>query len=119
LKKQRQLLREGKIAILPWNRPDFRNRIGVVKIDTGFGREFPLSPNKGDTFLKTDRLPTVLYKFNGQNWIQVNKDLSDSYAYNTNYIDHLIEKIASGEYDPELLSEGEKISIEQRLNQTT
>jgi hypothetical protein len=34
-------------------------------------------------------------------------------------VDYLIEKIASGEYDPELLSEGERISIETRLNQTS
>jgi hypothetical protein len=70
-------------------------------------------------FLKTDRLPTLLYKFNGNNWIEVDKDLTDSYAYNTPYIDHLIEKIATGEYDPELLSESERISIEQRLNQNS
>jgi hypothetical protein len=119
LKKQRQLLKEGKITILPWNRPEFRERIGATKIDTGFGREFPTTPNKGDMFLKTDRLPTILYKFNGQIWIEVSKDLSDSYAYNTAYIDHLIEKIATGEYDPELLSDSERIGIEQRLNQNT
>jgi hypothetical protein len=119
LKKQRQLLREGKIEILPWNRPEFRERIGAAQVDTGFGREFPAKPNKGDMFLKTDRLPTILYKFNGQQWIEVSKDVSDSYAYNTAYIDHLIEKIATGEYDPELLSESERVSIEQRLNKTT
>jgi hypothetical protein len=119
LKKQRQLLREGKIDILPWNQPEFRDHISAKQIHTGFGREFPAAPAKGDMFLKTDRLPTILHKFNGSNWIQVDKDLSDSYAYNTAYIDHLIEKISTGEYDPELLSESERISIEQRLNQNT
>jgi len=119
LKKQRQMLQDGKIEILPWNRAEFRERIGVTHIDTGFGREFPSNPGKGDMFLKTDRLPTLLYKFNGNNWIEVDKDLTDSYAYNTPYIDHLIEKIATGEYDPELLSESERISIEQRLNQNS
>ena len=117
LKKQRQMLQDGKIEILPWNRPEFRNRIGAVQIDTGFGQEFPNNPTKGDMFLKTGRLPTVLYKFNGNSWITVDKDLSDSYTYNTAYIDHLIEKIATGEYDPEMLSESERISIEQQLNQ--
>jgi hypothetical protein len=119
LKKQRQMLQDGKIEILPWNRPEFRQRIGATQIDTGFGREFPVAPNKGDMFLKTDRLPTVLYKFNGNSWIEVDKELSDSYAYNIAYVDHLIEKIATGEYDPELLSESERIGIEQRLNQNS
>lgn len=117
LKRQRQLLKEGRIDQLPWNRPEFRERIGVTEINTGFGRDFPINPSKGDVFLKTDRLPTVLYKFNGTNWIQVDKDITDSYTYNTAYIDYLIEKIANGEYDPELLSENERIHIEQRLNQ--
>jgi hypothetical protein len=68
-------------------------------------------------FVKIDTLPSVLYKFNGTTWIQSNKDNSDTYALNTSYIDYLIEKISTGEYDPELLSESERISIEQRLNQ--
>jgi hypothetical protein len=119
LKKQRQMLQDGKIEILPWNRAEFRERIGATQIDTSFGREFPIAPNRGDMFLKTDRLPTLLYKFNGNSWMEVDKELTDSYAYNTAYIDHLIEKISSGEYDPDLLSESEKNSIEQRLNQNT
>jgi hypothetical protein len=67
-------------------------------------------------FLRVDRLPSVLYKFNGNIWIEVDKALSDQHAYDKAYIDHLIEKIDSGEYDPELLSEAERASIEQRLN---
>jgi len=119
LKKQRQLLKEGKIDQLPWDRPEFRARIGVVEIATDFGHEFPVLPNKGDIFLKTDRLPTTLYKYNGAQWIALDKDTTDSYTYNTAYIDYLIDKISTGEYDPDLLSESERISIEQRLNQKT
>ena len=36
-------------------------------------------------FLRVDQLPSVLYKFNGQHWIQVDKDLSDNYAYDDAY----------------------------------
>jgi hypothetical protein len=117
LKRQRLLLKEGKIEQLPWERPEFLARF-ATEINTGFGTEFPANPLKGDVFLKTDRLPTVLYKFNGSEWIRVDKEVTDSYSYNNAYVDFLIEKIASGEYDPELLSESERISIEQRLNQT-
>jgi hypothetical protein len=31
------------------------------------------------------------------------------------YIDHLISKIETGEYDPEMLSESEQIQVAQRL----
>ena len=119
LKRQRVLFKDGKLDQLPWNRPEFRERINLTEINTNFGKDFPDRPNKGDMFLKTDRLPSTLYKFNGSQWITVDKDKTDSYSYNTAYVDYLIEKIASGEYDPELLSEGERISIETRLNQTS
>jgi hypothetical protein len=84
----------------------------------GFGTQFPAMANKGDMFLRVDRLPSALYKFNGNIWIEVDKDLSDQYAYDNAYIDHLIEKIDTGEYDPELLSNAERDSIEQRLQNT-
>jgi hypothetical protein len=85
---------------------------GEVK---GFGTSFPMTANKGDMFLRVDQLPSRLYKFNGTIWIEVDKALSDQHAYDTAYIDHLIEKLSTGEYDPELLSNAERDSIEQRL----
>ena len=112
IKKHRALHDAGKITELPWNSEEFRR-----SIDTGFGKTFPDHPAKGDIFLRTDRVPTVLYRYTGTNWIPIDKDVSSSYTYNTAYIDYLIEKLNSGEYDPELLSLNEQISIEQRLNQ--
>ena len=81
----------------------------------GFGSEFPIQATKGDMYLRTDCLPSALYKFNGNNWIEVDKNVSDSYVYDEAYIDHLIEKIESGEYDPDLLSDAEREHIESRL----
>jgi hypothetical protein len=66
-------------------------------------------------YLRVDQIPSQLYKFNGRNWIEVDKALSDQHAYDEAYIDHLISKIESGEYDPELLSDAERDSIEKRL----
>jgi hypothetical protein len=63
-----------------------------------------------------DRLPTALYKYNGSTWIEVDKALSDTYSYDHAYIEHLIEKISTGEYDPELLSDAERDSIEKQLS---
>jgi hypothetical protein len=65
--------------------------------------------------LRVDQIPSVLYKFNGRNWIEVDKSLTDQHAYDEAYIDHLISKIESGEYDPDLLSDAERDSIERRL----
>jgi hypothetical protein len=85
---------------------------GEVK---GFGTAFPNDPVKGDMFLRVDHLPSILYKFNGATWIEVDKALSDQHAWDDAYIDHLIEKISSGEYDPDLLTDAERDRIEERL----
>ena len=81
----------------------------------GFGTTFPTNPAKGDMFLRVDQLPSVLYKYNGQRWIEVDKALSDQHAWDDAYIDHLIDKISTGEYDPDLLTDAERDRIEQRL----
>jgi hypothetical protein len=60
-------------------------------------------------------LPSKLYKFNGSLWIEVDKSMSDTYAWDDAYVDYLINKIDSGEYDPELLSDAERNSIEIKL----
>jgi hypothetical protein len=82
---------------------------------SGFGITFPNDPNKGDTHLRVDRLPTTLYKFNGRDWIEVDKQLNGSYVFDEAYIDYLIEGIDSGTYDPELLSDNERDAIASRL----
>lgn len=107
--RQESLLRAGKISQLPWHDDQ---AMGEVR---GFGSEFPADPAKGDMFLRVDQIPSILYKFNGANWIQVDKDLSDQHAYDDAYIDYLIEKVSTGEYDPELLSSAERDSIENKL----
>jgi hypothetical protein len=119
--KYTRLEKMGKINQLPWHdtklQPDLPT--GTAGLVRGFGVNFPTSAIKGDMFLRVDRLPTALYKYNGSNWIEVDKSLSDTYSYDHAYIDHLIEKIASGEYDADLLSDAEKDSIEDRLTTKT
>jgi hypothetical protein len=110
LKNQRVKLAKGLIPELPW--------ITMIKeTHSGFGTMFPVSPSRGDTFVKTDCLPTQMYKFNGNDWILIDKSQIDNYNYDTAYIDHLISKISTGEYDPELLTEGESAQVAERLNQ--
>jgi len=116
IKDQRYRFARGEIDQLPW----------MLLIDTPeqaethvtFGIDFPTQANKGDSFIRVDRIPNQVYKFNGSTWIAVDKNINDSYTYNEAYIDFLIEKIAAGEYDTELLSDSEREQVATRLQQT-
>ena len=97
--------------------PDFS--IGAVEatpVNAGFGTSFPPSPIKGDMYLRVDYLPSKLFKWNEKKWIEVDKTKTDSFAYDQAYIQHLIEKIDSGEYDIELLTDTESEQIKDYLN---
>jgi hypothetical protein len=80
-----------------------------------FGTEFPTDPSKGDVFLRTDYLPNRLFKWNNSKWIEIDKNSNDRLAYNSAYIEHLIDKIQSGEYDIEDVNDAERAEIEQFL----
>lgn len=117
IKEQRRLLDRGMIDDLPWRtglEADNEPKAGRMR---GFGIVFPLDAVKGDQFLRVDSLPSVLYKFNGSKWILVDKNISDQYAFDHAYIDHLITKLDSGEYDPDLLNDVEREQIAIRLKQ--
>jgi len=120
IKHQRSLYDSGKIDRLPWD--DAAHAIGLEADNEpphgemrGFGSQWPENPKKGDMFLRVDRLPSALYKYNGKTWMEIDKELSDQYSYDTAYIDHLINKIDSGEYDPDLLTEAEVEQIQHRF----
>jgi hypothetical protein len=110
LKEQRTQLAQGLIDQLPWE-------TYLPNSDTvAFGQVLPDNPTKGYQFLNTGYIPSKLFKYNGTKWIEVDKSLTDSYAYNSAYIEYLMDKIESGEYDPELLSSVEHEQIEFKLN---
>lgn len=87
--------------------------------NAGFGTKFPENPGKGDVFLRVDMLPSKLFKWNDKKWIEIDKDTSDSYAYDVEYIKHLVEKLDRGEYDAELLTVAEQDQIERYRNANT
>ena len=89
----------------------------VTPANSGFGTTFPADPAKGDLFIRVDYLPNRLFKYNGQRWIEVNKEQSDTYAYDEEYIKHLINKIDSGEYEVEMLNATEQEQIQRYLNE--
>ena len=82
---------------------------------TGFGNDFPTTPQKGDVYLRTDYLPNRLYKFNDKKWIEVDKSSTDVYAYEEAYIRHLIEEIEANRYDADTLTEVEREQIAEYL----
>jgi hypothetical protein len=79
---------------------------------TKFGTMFPPQAIKGDIFVRVDQMPNRVYKFEGKSWIEVQKEVSDTYLYDEEYIKHLVAKIQTGEYDVDLLSESERQQIE-------
>ena len=101
--------------------PDYKQRIGLqadtesYESDSGFGTAFPKLPNKGDTFLRVDSLPTKLFKFNGTKWIELDKERSSSYSYNDEYIRYLYQMVETGQYDSELLTDTERDQVEELI----
>jgi hypothetical protein len=114
IKEERAKLAAGKIQELPWMGLVADNDLGREPT-SGFGISFPASPVKGDTYMRVDQMPNVLYKFNGHHWIIVDKNLTDNYTYDDAYIEHLIAKLTSGEYDPDMLSDAEADAIARRV----
>jgi hypothetical protein len=116
LKDQRHRYEQGLIDQLPWM--SLLDELPERTPSTGFGTQFPNTAGKGDAWIRTDQAPNVLYRFNGSEWIEISKQISDSYTHDDAYIDYLIEKIDTGEYDPEFLTSAEAEQIAQRLDKT-
>ena len=114
LKGERAKLVRGEIDILPWMKLVADNELPREPRST-FGPMFPEDATKGDNHVRTDKMPNQVYKHNGTDWILVDKNQTANYTYNEAYIDHLIAKIDTGEYDIELLSDNEREQIAQRL----
>jgi len=81
-----------------------------------FGTLFPEYASISDIYVRTDSMPHRVYKFNGAKWIDIGRDNSDTYLSNTNYLQHLVEKISTGEIDPDILTEVEMDAIQTHIN---
>jgi hypothetical protein len=101
------------------NIPDLSITAEQDAAHVGFGIEFPEHAKRGDMFLRVDMYPSKLYKWNDTKWIEVNKESTDSYVYDDEYIRHLVDKILNGEYDVDMLSVAEQEQISRYLNERT
>jgi hypothetical protein len=95
------------------------DNVGATPAKSSFGISFPDNANKGEMYLRVDYLPNRLYKYNGTKWIQVDKSKTDTYSYDEQYIQFLIEKLQSGEYDLDQLSASEQELVAEKLKQIT
>ena len=116
LKEQRRLMSVGEIDHEPWE--DYLEDPRITR-DSAFGKELPAQALRGDLFVMTSAVPTRLYKHNGKKWIELDKNTTDVYTYNQAYIEYLMKKIESSEYDPELLTEGEQQQIRLFIEQAS
>jgi len=64
---------------------------------------FPENASNAHLFLRTDFLPTKLFRYNSETWVEIDKDLLREGAYSNDYVEHLIEKINEDEYNKVLL----------------
>lgn len=104
--------------VLRDTRPDlFLKEDNPRDIAVDFGDTMPVAGNLGDMFIRVDVLPHRVLKFNGSKWVEINKEVSGSYLSNTNYLQYLMEKISTGEYDPEFLTGFEQDSITALIQQ--
>jgi hypothetical protein len=86
------------------------------KQKVNFGTSFPEYSAVSDIFVRIDTMPHKVFKFNGAKWIDIGRDNSDTYLSNTNYVQHLVEKISTGEIDPDILTEVEMDAIQAHIN---
>jgi hypothetical protein len=103
---------EPKIAIVV---EGIKADLNSVPTIAGFGVEFPKSPAKGDTFLRVDYLPSKLYKWNDRKWISIDKDINDGYAFDAQYIVHLVAQLAAGVLTVDDLNEIEQEEVKKHL----
>lgn len=80
----------------------------------GHGTRFPRHPKAGDMFVRTDMMPSRLFKFTGDNWLEMDKS-GVAIQYPEEYIQSLIDKIMINAYNLEHLTDVEKEQIAERL----
>lgn len=115
---QRYVTYDGKsmsIDALKSMRPDLILKKSDPINQILFGSKFPEFARLGDIYIRTDAIPHRVLKFNGRKWIDIDKTQNTSYLQYIPYLNYLVEKIGSGEYDTEMLTEAEQEELAQHL----
>ena len=102
-------------------RPDLFDKKFAVEEDNprqikiNFGIANFTKGEMGDIFVRTENTPHRVFKFNGEKWIEIDKSKTGVYLTNPDYLQFLMEKISTGEYDPDLLTDIEQESITNHI----
>jgi len=100
-------------------RPDLFSAKADLKnntvVSSSFGTQFPKISKKGNIFVRVDVNPNRVFKFDGTKWIEVNKEVTQTYLSDSSYLEFLVNKIDKGEYDLDSLTENERMEIEAHL----
>ena len=62
-------------------------------VKSTFGNVFPDHADLGDMFVRVDTKPHRLYKWNGDEWINVDKNKTDSYLDDIEYLRHVVNEL--------------------------
>jgi hypothetical protein len=76
-----------------------------------FGERFPVEAIRGDTHIITKTRPHRVYKFTGNRWMQIDKNINVTYLTSEEYLTYLLASLANGTYSLDFLTEYEQQSI--------
>ena len=62
-------------------------------------------------FVRVDTKPHRLYKWNGDEWINVDKNKTDSYLDDIEYLRHVVNELTSGGMSIDELSQSEQDAV--------
>ena len=65
-------------------------------------------------FVRVDTLPNKLFRWTGTNWMQLDKQLTDTYL-NDEYVEHLTDQVQRGYTDVDDLTVQEQEEVENAI----
>jgi hypothetical protein len=64
--------------------------------------------------VRVDTLPNKLFRYTGTNWMQLEKEITDTYL-NDEYVEHLTDQVVKGVTDVEDLTIQEQEEVENAI----
>ena len=64
--------------------------------------------------MRVDTLPNKLFRYTGTNWMQLDKEITDTYL-NDEYVEHLTDQVTQGYTDIFDLTEQEQEEVENAI----
>lgn len=64
--------------------------------------------------MRVDVLPNKLFRYTGTNWMQLDKEVTDTYL-NEDYVDHLTDQVVKGVTDVDDLTRQEQEEVENAI----